>query len=595
MHSSYPPLVDAYLIVDQPRQRLSHWSQALAPLDDPRAPALAAVTAYYDPQMDQALIGVRYDELALGEQKLSFVVEIALLAEIGMIQPLELTEGDRKRFLGERLQRCSIHVTAQRTAVGALTELVRYLRDQRPSPVRGQQPVVQIPPKSARASLTPSGEMPVAPPVTSKGTRDDLSPHNLPPPPRVTRPYAQGRPKTKAERAPTVDMPPLEAQRLVAKSAQLGRAAAVPIGGGTVEALQARRAPIAPPAPPVGRRNEVDTEPYLPTTNGPVPPGMIYARFLRSGRWVPVRIGALSLKGAALLSGALPRTADHVDLALTYGEHRALVRGPVSKVSTAEETSTTGTATFSVKFELDDASRRQLVALLTAARNTNVTIKPPPPRLARRFPVEWPVCLGTMRGAVRAEALDISRDGMFVRPIHALSLDANVNFSCVIDDGQAPLSGRAKVVRHVTAANAQACGLVAGYGLKLVDMGDADRARWLEFLTRVERRTEKRVLVGASPARLAEIQNALAGSGYAVTGATDPGALVQLASTEPRPVDAALIDATWLSPGQSATWVESLFSARNVPCVTMHGDVRRARVVIDKLLSVGEDGRSQRG
>lgn len=594
MQSPYPPLVDAYLIVDQPRQRLSHWSQALAPLDDPRAPALAAVTAYYDPQLDQALIGVRYDELALGERKLGFVVEIALLAEIGMIQPLELTEGDRKRFLGERLQRCSIHVTAQRTAVSALTELVRYLREQRPSPVRGQQPVVQIPPMAARASLTPSGEVPVAPPVTSKGTRDDLTPQ--PPAPRVTQPYAQGRQRTRAERAPTVDMPPLEAQRLVAQSAQRARAPAVALGGGgAVEALQARRSPIAPPAPPVGRSREADTEPYLPTTNGPVLPGMIYARYLRSGRWVPVRIGALSLKGAALLSGALPRTNDHVDIALTYGEHRALVRGSVSKVSTAEETSTTGTATFSVKFELDDASRRQLVALLTAARNTNVTIKPPPPRLARRFPVEWPVCLGTMRGAVRAEALDISRDGMFVRPIHALSLDANVNFSCVIDDGQAPLSGRAKVVRHVTAVNAQACGLVAGYGLKLVDMGEADRARWLEFLTRVERRTEKRVLVGASPARLAEIQNALAGSGYAVTGATDPGALVQLASTEPRPVDAALIDATWLAPGQSATWVESLFSARNVPCVTMHGDVRRARVMIDKLLSVGEDARSQRG
>lgn len=593
MQSLYPPLVDAYLIVDQPRQRLSHWSQALAPLDDPRAPALAAVTAYYDPQMDQALIGVRYDELALGDQKLGFVVEIALLAEIGMIQPLELTEGDRKRFLGDRLQRCSIHVTAQRTAVGALTELVRYLRDQRPSPVRGQQPVMKIPPKAARASLTPSGDMPVAPPVTSKGTRDDLTPQ--PPSPRVSRPHAEVRQRTKAERAPTVDMPPLEAQRLVAKSAQLGRAPAVAIGGGTVEALQARRGPIAPPAPPVGRSRDGDNERYLPTTNGPLPPGMIYARFLRSGRWVPVRIGALSLKGAALLSGALPRTNDHVDIALTYGEHRALVRGPVSKVSTAEETSTTGTATFSVKFELDDAARRQLVALLTAARNTNVTIKPPPARLARRFPVEWPVCLGTMRGAVRAEALDISRDGMFVRPIHALSLDANVNFSCVIDDGQAPLSGRAKVVRHVSAANAQTCGLVAGYGLKLVDMSEADRSRWLEFLTRVERRTEKRVLVGASPARLAEIQNALAGSGYAVTGATDPGSLVQLASTEPRPVDAALIDATWLSPGQSATWVESLFSARNVPCVTMHGDVRRARVVIDKLLSVGEDARSQRG
>jgi hypothetical protein len=39
---------------------------------------------------------------------------------------------------------------------------------------------------------------------------------------------------------------------------------------------------------------------------------------------------------------------------------------------------------FSVNFELDDGSRRQLTALLTAARAANVTIKPAPPRGTRR-------------------------------------------------------------------------------------------------------------------------------------------------------------------------------------------------------------------
>ncbi len=300
---------------------------------------------------------------------------------------------------------------------------------------------------------------------------------------------------------------------------------------------------------------------------------------------MPLRIGALSLKGAALMSGALPRVNDHVDVALSFGSHRALVRGNVGKVSSQSEAAMTGTATFSVSFQLDDASRRQLTILLTAARAANVTIKPPPPRAARRFPVEWPIGLGTSRGVVRAEALDLSRDGMFVRPLHALEHGRQLSFSCVLDDGE-PVAGRARVVRHITEAEAKACGLTPGYGLQLVEMGDTDRERWLAFLDRIEKRAERRILIGASPTRLAELQAALAAVGYAVTGGTDPGALVQLASADTRPVDAALIDAAWLTPSMPAEWVESLFAARNVPCVTLHGDAKRARASVDRLLSV---------
>src|SRR5262249_11093571 len=157
--------------------------------------------------------------------------------------------------------------------------------------------------------------------------------------------------------------------------------------------------------------------------------------------------------------GALPRVNDHVDVALSFGAHRALVRGPVKKVSSIVEAATSGAASFSVSFELDDASRRQLTSLLTAARAANVTIKPPPPRTSRRYPVEWPICLGSTRGAIRAEALDVSLDGMFVRPVHALSLESKLNFSAVLDDAEAPVSGRAKVVRQVHDLEARTCGL----------------------------------------------------------------------------------------------------------------------------------------
>jgi hypothetical protein len=266
--------------------------------------------------------------------------------------------------------------------------------------------------------------------------------------------------------------------------------------------------------------------------------------------------------------------------------HRAVVRGAVHKVSTRQEAASSGAATFTVSFEFDDGARRELTTLLTAARAANVTIKPPPPRSTRRYPVEWPICLGTGRGAVRAEALDVSNDGMFVKPLHALAIDASLTFTAILDDGLSPVSGRSRVVRNVSDSEAQAAGLLSGYGLNILEMAEPDRARWCAFLARIEKRAGKRVLIGASPARLVELQGGLLAAGYAVTGGTDAGAIAQLASADARPVDAALIDAAWISDGPSASWIESVFSVRNVPCVTIHGDARRARIAIDRLLAV---------
>jgi hypothetical protein len=512
----FPPLVEAFLLVEQPRQRFGHWTAALAPLDDGRAPPLAQVVAYYDPSCDQALIGLRYDEIALGRERLAFVVEIALLAEIGMIQPAELSEGDRRRFLGERLAHCTIHVTDQRSVNAALTELVRRIREHK----QGAQTLVgqgSSHKMAARATLRPRGdtENPVLL-VKARSTRDDLQ---------------------------------------------------------------------APPAAPRTITPRIGSDPLpIEDTDVVQPAGIIYARYLRAGRWVPVRIGALSLRGAALMSGVLPRLGDSTDVSISYAEHRALLRGPVVKVSTPEETAVTGTATFTVAFEHDETSHRELATLLTAARTAQVTIKPAPPRRTRRFLVEWPVCLGTSRGAIRGHALDVSSGGMFVRSPHPLTLHAIVNFSVMLDDGSSPASGRARVVRHVDAEEARTAGLAAGFGLQITEISPSERARWEQFVARVAKRTEKRVLVGAAPERLAELKTALAALGYAVTGGTDPGALVQLAGSD-RPVDAVLLDPGWLSPGTSGRWIESLFSARNVPCVT-EGDPRRSRLAIDRVLTV---------
>jgi hypothetical protein len=534
-------LVEAFLLIEQPRQRVGHWTQALAALDSAMAPPVVALHAYYDPIADQALINLRYDAGALGDNKLGFVVEVALLAEVGMVQPAELSEGERTRFLGERLSRCTLHLNYARSVIGALSELVRRIKDQR-------SPRTHPPP-------------PPKPQQLAKGTRDDLATeaNAVPEPPNVPTISKHVIPR----RMPSA---PLPAEPQV-----------------TPHGTQ--------PPPPSGLEITAPTfqgigaTPYLPATSG-VAKDQIFARYLRGGRWVPIRIGALSLRGASLLTGALPRLYDQVDVALSFGQHRALVRGAVGKVSTLREAQTTGAAGFQVNFELDAASRRQLTALLTAARAANVTIKPPPARATRRFPVDWPVCIGTERGAIKAEALDISVGGMFVQPAFPLQPEVTLGFSVVLDDDSAPVGGRARVVRHIGDSLAHSCGIQAGYGLSILEMQETDRLRWLAFLARVERRADKRVLIGASPSRLLELQAVLEACGYAVTGGTDPGALVQLARASDRPVDVVLLDAGWLPSDASASWVESLFSARDVPCVTLQGDSRRARMAIDRILEV---------
>jgi hypothetical protein len=124
--------------------------------------------------------------------------------------------------------------------------------------------------------------------------------------------------------------------------------------------------------------------------------------------------------------------------------------------------------------------------------------------------------------------------------------------------------------------------------MSLIEASGLDRSRWEAFIARIERRTARRVLIGAHANRLAELQASLSGAGYSVIGATDPGALVQLANAEARAVDAAVIDAIWLRDGAWASWVEGVFSARNVPCLTANGDALGARSALDRLLDVVE-------
>ena len=239
---------------------------------------------------------------------------------------------------------------------------------------------------------------------------------------------------------------------------------------------------------------------------------MIYARYLRGGRWVPGARRCASLKGAALLAG---RVAAHRG----SRRRRARVRqriarscaAPSARSRRVREARTTGAATFSVAFDLDEASQQAAHRAADAARDAKVTIKPPPPRATRRFPVEWPVALGTIEARSRRSRSTCRPAACSCSRTSRSSSATTLNFSIVLDDGGAPIAGRAKVVRTISDDRSAArAGSHAGFGLGIVEMTEADRMRWLGFLARIERRAEKRVLIGAEPARLAELQAALA-------------------------------------------------------------------------------------
>lgn len=600
MGSDERALFEAFLIVDAPRQRLSHWTHALAVLDAPHAPPLTTVTARYDALADQAVLTLCYRATLRDPTPLSFVGGVAVLAEAGLIQLAQLSNREQWRFRSERLARCSFVVENESNVVGALQELVRQLRRQRNA---SREPFVDSVMRSIRGTGAPAADDQAhngmrrrVNGTASPSYSDHASSAATDPSDPALLVHARGtrnelvpvRPRSSS--GATIPPHPFDA---------FGRAAS----NRDRERSDATAAPVAPGEFLDSVQVIVDDElryqvpPSLPrTARKTVPPpnaaesdagSTIYARYLRSGKWLPIRIGSLSLRGAALMTGALPRLDDHVDITLSYGEYRALVRGTVGKVSSRRDAAVTGTSTFSVSFDLDNPSRRQLTALLTAARTANVMIKPPPPRGARRFVVEWPVCLGTKRGVIKADAFDVSLGGMFVLPTVGIDVGSTCTFSVVLDDGGGAVAGRARIVRQIDERAAATHGLTPGIGLAITDIGSSDIQRWEAFIARIETRTGKRVLIGAPPARLAKLQATLAGVGYAVLGGADPGTIIQLANADTRPVDAALIDARWLHGGELGSWVEHLFVARNVPCVTAHGNARGARIAVDKLLDIG--------
>lgn len=538
---------EVYLVVDNARAQAL--TRAWDRYDDP---SIAAVDVYFRPTTDVALVAVH---LHSGRDRGRWIGQV-VASGVAVIDPARMGDGDRRAFFATYLQ--SYEVVAR--GCPGVARAMSALRAR--TGARGTGPALAIPdvpgprrlgsePPPARPATEPPALPPIPPgPASRRATTLGLG--AIREPAQATADDA-GRP----ERWPGASEPRPDDEGEDAAQAR-ERAPTVEYRGRDTE-------PLAPPPA---------TEPTEPVT----------VRFLRGGSWAPARLRSLSARGAYLVTGAPPRLGDEVHIALDLAEVSAVVKGTVYHVTTARDAAETGSSGFAVRFATEPGpARDRLVELLQRARGAGIVIRPPPSRTSVRFPVRCPVALRGGDG-IEGDVLDVSLGGLFISPRRPLH-DPVVTAVVPIDVGDPPIELRARVARAISSADAVKRGLTAGYGLEIVDMSEGDRVRWSRFLSRVERRAGKSVLVGAAPRRLEAIARALTDAGYAVTSSADAGALVRLADGPSLP-DVAVIDESLLDQGVSAVWLEQMFTQRQVPCITVRGDAARARTVVDRLLAV---------
>ena len=93
------PIVETFLLIEQPRQRLGHWMQCSL-RSTLQAPRDVRVVAYYDPTCDQALLDLQYDAVSR-HMRLTCVVSSRSSPRSSWSLPSELSEGERARFLAD--------------------------------------------------------------------------------------------------------------------------------------------------------------------------------------------------------------------------------------------------------------------------------------------------------------------------------------------------------------------------------------------------------------------------------------------------------------------------------------------------------------
>src|SRR5581483_2871389 len=138
-----------------------------------------------------------------------------------------------------------------------------------------RQPKLERPPTPEPDAVPEELTRVVSEPIVVAASPNEPAPRRAPSPSPAARLSPNVVTRANVHRANTVMMTPFETQRILEAA---NATQPVPLIGEPLDALA--------------------DEPPLPPPSEPAEPGAIYARYLRGGRWVPIRIGALSLRGA---------------------------------------------------------------------------------------------------------------------------------------------------------------------------------------------------------------------------------------------------------------------------------------------------------
>ncbi len=602
----YTPTYEIFLVLSHARAGLPAFARALEPLTQGPIPSPLGADVYYRKATDIALLAIRFDERQVTLDDLTWLAELAEEAGVPLLDPTRLKERDRRRFYDSYLRGYDIILEDLPAPITALAALGHDLElPDMPVPAHPPRrreidtevpifteptgvPVPTTPPPLPRPMTEPP-EPPLPARVNGRRLGSPAAPSVAPAQPlaRITGRRRSSANRLLTEREPEPRLPTTTRDRQLSEPS--------PAEGGKALGKQRARArrdttpatPIAKKPPRDGSRKVANGSGPHPVIQEPAPPPEIDVRYLRGSEWVTARLRSLSLRGAYLVTGALPRPGDIVHIALGFRGAGAMISGNVYHVTSVEDAAETGSSGFAIRFPQEPSSQReQLVALLRRARAAGVTIKPPPARVAVRFPVHWPVRLGTRFGGIAAQALDVSTGGMFLGVDRELP-DGDLLFQLPLDNDDAAISGRARTVRRVTDQMAMARGLSQGYGLLIIELSDLDERRWTCFLERVRRRSDKRVVIGARGPRFDVLMETLASAGYVVSGARDAAAVMRLAESESRPPDGALIDSSLLAH-QERRRLEAALAQRGVRVISSaREEPGRARAVIDRMLGIG--------
>jgi hypothetical protein len=578
--NSRPPS-ELFFVLESFQACFAEYVTAFRPLFPAADRMLANCSVYYREDTDVALLALRFEPSSMDHTRLSELLDFAASAGLAALDPAMLPDDDRQRFYERYLEEYPLRAEGQQRPEEALVGLAETLGLRAVRPRQISKNV--LPPKNGRrAGTAPKGPPP--PPARARertATWDGASRSPpavaAPPPPPVQAPQLVAEDQSN----PTLLDEPHPFSRAASPVPPVAHEPTA-TGSGKSPAQGPRRYSSRPP----GVR-AVSPPPAPGTTTSPEP---ISVRFRRGDEWAPARLRSLGLKGAYLACTAPPRLHDEIHIALGLGSIGTVMRGTVVHVTSAQEATNSGSGGFGVLFpEVESPARSQLRELLAAARRQGITLQPPPPRSALRFPVRWPVqILLPDRSGLDIAALDMSIKGMFLSTLAPLPRTP-LDFHLPTESG-ARIRGRLRAVRAVPWKLACARGLHSGFGMEIIEFAPDDHHRYAGFVDRVGQRVQRRVLVGASPERSEKLVAGLAAAGYTVSGASDANTIIQLGECDPRPPDAALLDASLAVGRGAAQRIEAVLAARRVPVISIAGEpAHRARAVVDNLLAVHTD------